>query len=62
MSQSLAESVDKEKPGKIKISKTKVKEIKVREGKNVYMNDNFEKQSYSQFEDSQNNVSNTRYK
>jgi len=39
-----------------------VKEIKVREGKNVYMNDNFEKQSYSQFEDSQNNVSNTRYK
>lgn len=55
---SMGESVDR--PNKLKISKSKVKEIRIKEGKYVSMNENFEKQSV--FEDSKSSVGNKRYK
>jgi len=53
------ESMDR--PNKLKISKSKVKEIRIKEGKYVSMNENFEKQSNG-LEDSKSSLGNKRYK
>jgi len=53
------ESMDR--PSKLKISKSKVKEIRIKEGKYVSMNENFEKQG-NNLEDSKSSLGNKRYK